>query len=78
MRYAKMIEFWLLHIAVACSIACIVFKILDWYNPFMDFQGHGQIIQWGLYISTILAGLIRTMTTERKKVCRGRKRNSRQ
>ena len=76
MKYIKIAEFWLLHIAVACSLACIVFKILDWYNPFMDFQGHGQILQWGLYISTILMGMMKNMTSERNRICSKRKRKS--
>lgn len=29
-----------LHICIICGIACITAKILDWYNPFMDFFGH--------------------------------------
>ena len=32
------IEEILVHVCVALSIACISFKILDWYNPYMDFE----------------------------------------
>lgn len=27
----------LLHIGVICSFVCIAAKVLDWYNPYMDF-----------------------------------------
>lgn len=30
----------LFHVAVICGIVCAVAKILDWYNPYMDFSGH--------------------------------------
>ena len=30
----------LFHIAVICGLVCAVAKILDWYNPYMDFGGH--------------------------------------
>ncbi len=76
MKTIKIIEFCLLHMAAACSIACIVFKILDWYNPFMDFQGNGAIFQWALYISTIVLALLKNLTTGGKDTCSRRKRNS--
>lgn len=76
MKTIKIIEFCLLHIAAACSIACIIFKILDWYNPFMDFQGNGAIMQWMLYISTVVLALLTNLTTGGKNTCSRRKRNS--
>ena len=77
MKTIKMIEFCLLHIAAGCSIACIIFKILDWYNPFMDFQGNGEFMQWALYISTIVLALLINLTAGGKQTCSRRKRNSR-
>lgn len=76
MKIIKIIEFSLLHIAAACSIACIAFKILDWYNPFMDFQGNGAIFQWILYGSTIVLVLLMNLTVGGKDTCSRRKRNS--
>ena len=34
----------LLHVCVVCSFVCITAKILDWYNPYMNFTGH----IWGI------------------------------
>lgn len=41
----------LLHLCVVCSFVCIIAKILDWYNPFMDFSGHMAYIQIVLYLA---------------------------
>lgn len=53
----------LLHICVICSFVCIIAKILDWYNPFMDFSGHITYIQIMLY----LVVLIRAFTKSKGK-----------
>lgn len=53
----------LLHICVVCSFVCIIAKILDWYNPFMDFSEHMTYIQIMLY----LAVLIRAFTKSKRK-----------
>lgn len=45
---------FLLHTGVTCSVACIAAKILDWYNPYMDFTGHIWFLQLTLYITVIL------------------------
>lgn len=47
----------LLHAGVICSLICITAKILDWYNPYMDFTGHIQMIQEILYISVIILAI---------------------
>lgn len=44
----------LLHIGVVCSFACVIAKILDWYNPYMDFSGHIVVLQIVLCITMIL------------------------
>lgn len=44
----------LLHICVICSIACLIMKVLDWYNPYMDFIGHASFVQYILYIAVII------------------------
>lgn len=41
---------FLLHICVICSFVCMIAKILDWYNPYMDFSGsvfYAQVMLWG-------------------------------
>lgn len=50
---------FLLHTGVICSFVCIVAKILDWYNPFMDFLGHVFFIQLILYFIVILLAFMR-------------------
>lgn len=50
---------FLLHTGVICSFVCIVAKVLDWYNPYMDFTGHIWFLQMTLYSSVILLALIK-------------------
>lgn len=47
----------LLHIGVICSCVCITAKVLDWYNPFMDFTGHIWYMQMTLYFAVIILAL---------------------
>lgn len=75
MKIGNYLKFCLLHIAAACSIACIVFKVLDWYNPFMNFEGNGTVVQWGLYISILLLTVLTNLMPEGRKTCSRRKRN---
>ena len=48
MRAVSLIKGILLNI---CSMVCIALKVLDWYNPYMDFAGHAVFIPYTLYIS---------------------------
>lgn len=50
----------LLHIGVICSCVCMIAKVLDWYNPFMDFTGHVWYMQIALYFAVILLALIKS------------------
>ncbi len=64
MRFARRL---MLHICVVCSIVCITAKILDWYNPYMDFTGHVWVLQMALYISVLVLGLTRSVGHCRRK-----------
>lgn len=48
----------LLQVSVVCSFVCIITKILDWYNPYMDFSGHIWAVQICLYMTVIILALI--------------------
>lgn len=50
----------LLHTGVICSCVCIIAKVLDWYNPFMDFTGHVWYMQTVLYFAVILLALLKS------------------
>lgn len=46
-----------LHTGVVFSFVCIIAKVLDWYNPYMNFSGHIWLEQMALYLIVIaLAG----------------------
>lgn len=48
----------MLQVSVICSFVCIITKILDWYNPYMDFSGHVWYIQICLYVTVIILALM--------------------
>lgn len=56
----------LLHICVVCSLVCVTAKILDWYNPYMDFTGHIGGIQMALYLSVIILGITRKYVSSKQ------------
>ena len=53
---------FLLHGCVVCSLVCVTAKILDWYNPYMDFTGHIWGIQMALYLSVIVLAVTKEST----------------
>lgn len=58
-KFGFYVEEILAHMCVVLSIACISFKVLDWYNPFMDFEGHTAVLQYLLYFGALLLGISR-------------------
>lgn len=63
----------LFHIAVICGLVCAVSKVLDWYNPYMDFGGHlvwvgmaGSIAVFLFGIFQIISVYQRNLETKRK------------
>lgn len=60
----------LLHICVVCSLVCVTAKILDWYNPYMDFTGHIWGIQMALYLSAIILGFTRKYVSSKQEMKR--------
>lgn len=58
----------LLHVCVVCSLVCVTAKILDWYNPYMDFTGHILGIQMALYLSAIILGITRKYVSSKQEM----------
>ena len=50
---------FLLHTGVICRFVCVAVKVLDWYNPYMDFSGHIWFLQLALYFAVILLAFVR-------------------
>lgn len=67
MKLWETIELCALHICAAAGMACMALKILDWYNPFMDFEGHGALLQWLLYAGVPVIAVIRTFRPQKRK-----------
>ena len=53
MKILSTIRKILLHVCVVCSLVSITAKILDWYNPYMDFSGHVGGLQMVLYFAEV-------------------------
>lgn len=45
---------FLLHICVICSFVCIITRVLDWYNPYMDFCGQVSWAQDIVYVGILI------------------------
>lgn len=46
MKILSTIRKILLHVCVVCSLVSITAKILDWYNPYMDFPDMWEGFRW--------------------------------
>lgn len=49
----------LLHFSVVCCFVCVITRVLDWYNPYMDFLGRVGYLQDLLYVAVILLAVTR-------------------
>ncbi len=49
------------------GLSSLVIKILDWYNPFMDFSGHSDIIQCLLIAFALITGIFYLFSIQKKK-----------
>lgn len=56
----------LLHMCVICSLICISAKVLDWYNPYMDFSGHIWGIQMALCLAVFVLAAFQTPVRQQK------------
>lgn len=52
------ISFFLNHGLIVLGVSFLVIKLLDWYNPFMDFSGHVEWLQYLLGIFAVLSGTL--------------------
>lgn len=54
----KYLKFIIDNGCIVFGIAVITFKILDWYNPFMNFLGSAEIIVYLLCAFSVISGFI--------------------
>lgn len=74
MRAVSLIKGILLNICIICSMVCIALKVLDWYNPYMDFAGHAAFIPYILYISVFLYAMLEAFS--RRNIHESRKKRT--
>lgn len=58
MKIRKRLRLLLAHICIIVSIVCLVTRILDWYNPYMDFANQTVMVQYILCIGAFLLGIL--------------------
>ncbi|WKY45099.1 hypothetical protein Q5O14_03075 [Eubacteriaceae bacterium ES2] len=66
MRFLEALQSMMVHICIICSITIIVERILDWYNPFMDFMGQSVFVLNTLCVCTLLSGIVFIFLNTRK------------
>ena len=67
MKIKNIILYILSNGLIIFGLTSLVIKILDWYNPFMDFSGHSDIIQCLLIAFAIITGVFYLFSKQKKK-----------
>lgn len=67
MRVIRRIKGLLIHVCISCSLALAVIHILDWYNPFMDFEGNVVFAQYILIACSLVLGMFYIFADRKKK-----------
>lgn len=57
MRTKRFISNLLSNWLIILGLAFLVIKILDWYNPLMDFSGRSEILQICLGVCAVISGI---------------------
>ena len=65
MRLINVMRLTAAHICTICSVAYLITRILDWYNPYMNFSGQTLFIQYLLGIGAFMLGVLQIIV--RKK-----------
>lgn len=60
---SNMLSNWL----IILGLAFLVIKVLDWYNPLMDFSGQSEILQIGLGGCAVISGVFHIFAYSSKK-----------
>lgn len=60
---SNMLSNWL----IILGLAFLVIKVLDWYNPLMDFSGQSEILQIGLGGCAVISGVFHIFAYRTKK-----------
>ena len=63
------------NVCVICSMVCIALKVLDWYNPYMDFVGYAVFVPYILYGPVFLDALLKAFDAGKREglLCVSRK-----
>lgn len=62
----RKIRFLCMQAGVICSLILMTAKILDWYNPYMDFSGH--VVSAQLFLCADMIFLAVTFGKKRRKI----------
>lgn len=62
-----------LQTGIVCGLICISTKILDWYNPYMNFSGHMWVVSVVFWIAAVCWAVLKM---ERRWRHKRRQKNS--
>ncbi len=57
MKIKRFISNLLSNWLIVLGIAFLVTKILDWYNPLMNFSGQSEVLQISLGVCSVISGI---------------------
>lgn len=67
MKIKRFISNTLSNWLIILGLAFLVIKVLDWYNPLMDFSGQSEILQIGLGGCAVISGVFHIFAYSAKK-----------
>lgn len=67
MKIKRFISNLLSNWLIILGLAFLIIKILDWYNPLMDFSGQSGILQISLCACAVISGVFHIFAYSRKK-----------
>lgn len=69
MKIKRIISSILSNCLIILGLVFLVIKILNWYNPLMDFYGQSEILQIMLGVCAVISGVFHIFTDRKNMKC---------
>lgn len=67
MKIKRFISNLLSNWLIILGLAFLIIKILDWYNPLMDFSGQSGVLQISLGVCAVISGVFHIFACRSKE-----------